>query len=169
MSRLESGILQLKQDWCDTTELINGVIQKALPLNIHHTFEFNPNDHIPYFKLDTGLVKEIMRNLLYNALLYTPENSIIHIETVHEGTNCVIIVSDNGTGFPVHEIPYVFNKFYRLPSSKISGSGLGLSIVKGFVEAHNGTIHLENNPSGGARFTIVIPTETSYLKNLKNE
>ena len=78
-------------------------------------------------------------------------------------------VSDNGKGFPENEIQFVFDKFYRLPNSKTGGSGLGLSIVKGFVEAHNGTIILQNNMNSGACFTITIPTETSYLNNLKNE
>jgi len=67
------------------------------------------------------------------------------------------------------EIPLVFDKFYRIPNSRTGGSGLGLSIVKGFTEAQNGTVKLENNQFGGATFTIVIPAETSYLNNLKNE
>jgi two-component system sensor histidine kinase KdpD len=81
----------------------------------------------------------------------------------------VITVSDNGNGFPAEEITLVFDKFYRLPNTVTSGSGLGLSIVKGFVEAQNGVVKLENNQSGGATFTIEIPAETSYLNNLKNE
>ena len=60
------------------------------------------------------------------------------------------------------------DKFYRLKNSKTGGTGLGLSIVKGFVEAHQGIVVLENVPHG-ARFTIEIPAEVSYIKNLKNE
>jgi two-component system sensor histidine kinase KdpD len=63
----------------------------------------------------------------------------------------------------------VFDKFYRSPNTKAGGTGLGLSIVKGFVEAHNGTIALKNNLPNGAIFTIQIPAETSYINNLKNE
>ena len=63
----------------------------------------------------------------------------------------------------------VFEKFYRLKYSKSGGTGLGLSIAKGFVEAHYGTITLENGSTGGAKFTINIPTEKSYLNDLKNE
>jgi two-component system sensor histidine kinase KdpD len=78
-------------------------------------------------------------------------------------------VEDSGNGFPENEIDKVFDKFYRLKNSNTGGTGLGLSIVKGFVEAQNGTIKLENLEEGGARFTIEIPAETSYLNNLKNE
>jgi two-component system sensor histidine kinase KdpD len=63
----------------------------------------------------------------------------------------------------------VFDKFYRLQGSKPGGTGLGLSIARGFVEAHGGTISLENLPVCGAKFTINIPTEVSYLSGLKNE
>jgi len=63
----------------------------------------------------------------------------------------------------------VFDKFYRLKNSQAGGTGLGLSIVKGFTEALNGTVELKNIAPHGAKFTIIIPAETSYLKNLKNE
>ena len=63
----------------------------------------------------------------------------------------------------------VFDKFYRLKDAKTGGTGLGLSIVKGFTEAMGGSITLSNVTTGGAKFTIDIPAETSYLKNLKNE
>jgi len=63
----------------------------------------------------------------------------------------------------------VFEKFYRSPNTKRGGIGLGLSVVKGFVEAHNGKVKLENNKNGGATFTVEIPAETSFLNNLKDE
>lgn len=170
MSRLESGILQLKKDWSDTNELINGVIQKITPMNNNnHKIDFQPNENLPFFKLDIGLMEEIMRNLIHNALLYTPAKTIIKIDNNNNFNSCIISVSDNGKGFPENEIQFIFDKFYRLQNSKTGGSGLGLSIVKGFVEAHNGTLKLENIATGGAKFTIEIPAETSYLKNLKNE
>ncbi len=66
---------------------------------------------------------------------------------------------DRGPGFPEKEISLIFNKFYRVEGSKAGGTGLGLSIAKGFVEAHKGTITVENRQNGGAKFTIKIPTE----------
>lgn len=169
MSRLETGMLQLKLDWCDTNELINGVIEKIATLNTDHIIYFQPKENLPFFKLDIGLIEEIMRNLILNALLYTPIKSIITIETSYQDSLFNLTISDNGSGFPETEIDFAFDKFYRLPNTKTGGCGLGLSIVKGFVEAHNGKIKLENNATGGARFNIEILVETSYLKNLKNE
>jgi two-component system sensor histidine kinase KdpD len=140
------------------------------------------------YKLDYGLIEQVLYNLLYNASIYTPEYADIfitaknnseklyqldtltieHSEIKKESNHLALIIEDRGPGFPQEEIEKVFNKFYRLSHSKTGGTGLGLSIVKGFVEAHNGTVILENVPHG-ARFTIEIPAETSYMNNLKNE
>ena len=169
MSRLETGMLKLKQDWCDINELIYTVIEKINPIKKEHIINFIPDEKLPLFKLDAGLMEEIIQNLVTNAVLYTPKNTIITVEASYEFNNCVLSISDNGKGFPENEIQFVFDKFYRLPNTKTGGSGLGLSIVKGFIEAHNGTIKLENKINSGACFTITIPTETSYLNNLKNE
>jgi len=91
-----------------------------------------------------------------------------HSEVKRETNSLVLLIEDQGAGFPPEELEKVFDKFYRLTNTRTGGTGLGLSIVKGFVEAHNGTIVLENVPHG-ARFTIEIPAETSYINNLKNE
>ena len=169
MSRLETGMLKPKIDWCDINELIYTVIQKITPVKNNHTISFIPNEKLPLFKLDAGLIGEVIQNLVTNAIVYTPKDTIIKIDASHQDDNCVFSVSDNGNGFPENEIRFAFDKFYRLPNTKTGGSGLGLSIVKGFVEAHNGTIKLKNNNNSGAHFTITIPTETSYLNYLKNE
>lgn len=170
MSRLETGMLKLKRDWCDVNELIYTVIQKNTSAKQHHTIHFIPNEKLPLFKLDAGLIEESIQNLVSNAIQYTPEGSTITIEVKLESDTCIFSVSDTGNGFPENEIQLVFDKFYRLPNTKTGGSGLGLSIVKGFVEAHNGKITLKNNSNhSGACFLISIPTETSYINHLKNE
>ena len=168
ISRIESGTIQPKLVWCDLNDLINSIIQK-LSIKSEKTIHFIPNDSLPFFKLDGGFMEQIIHNLLHNSIVYTPENTIIEIFVKHQSEKCVIIISDNGVGFSESQIPLVFDKFYRIPHSKVGGSGLGLSIVKGFVESQKGTILLTNNENGGATFTIEIPAETSYINNLKNE
>lgn len=169
MSRLESGMLKLHLDWCDVNELVYDTIKKLDNSGSKQTIDFIPGVNLPLFKLDTILIQEVILNLLYNALLYTPDNSIIEIWTSYEDEKCKIVIIDNGTGFPDSEIENAFNKFYRLSGSKPGGTGLGLSIAKGFVEAHNGSIKLDNLLIGGAKFTIEIPAETSFINHLKNE
>jgi two-component system, OmpR family, sensor histidine kinase KdpD len=82
---------------------------------------------------------------------------------------CVITIADDGSGFPEEEIDKVFDKFYRLQNSKTGGTGLGLSIVKGFVEAQNGVITLENREEGGSLFTIGFPAMVINTKEISNE
>lgn len=169
MSRLESGMCKLKLDWCDVNELAFGLIGKMDFQNEKHSIQFEPNDNLPLFKLDAGLIEEVIRNLLANALLYTPYNSTIILHIAYQNDSCVLTISDNGPGFPESEMAAVFDKFYRMPNTKTGGIGLGLSIVKGFVEAHNGTISLTKSLPSGACFTCTIPTETSFINFLKNE
>lgn len=169
MSRLESGFLQVKKDWCDVHDLIYKTLhQLEIPLQNFNLAVFIP-ENFPLFKLDFGLMEHVLFNLISNAVNHTPLDSKITIQASVENDELVISVADNGPGFPQKEIDNVFDKFYRLQGSKPGGTGLGLSIARGFVEAHGGTITLNNLPVCGAKFTITIPTEVSYLSGLKNE
>jgi len=157
MSRLESGFIQPKKDWHDIHEMAFSILhQLEEPLFLRKA-EVAISESFPPVRLDYGLMEQVLYNLLLNAALYTPEGSRIRISAECCDELLVIIVEDDGPGFPEEEIDKVFDKFYRLKDSRIGGSGLGLSIVKGFVEAHNGTIALSNRPSGGARFLISLP------------
>ncbi len=168
MSRLESGMLRLRPDWSDMGDVVHSVFRKLLPEGDRRLM-YLPDDNLPLFRFDAGIVEQILNNLIHNALHHTPEHTGIRIGVMHRGEACVITVSDRGPGFPPHEIDRVFDKFYRLPGDTTGGTGLGLSIVKGFVEALNGTVTLENMPEGGACFTVTFPAETTYMNLLKNE
>jgi two-component system sensor histidine kinase KdpD len=168
MSRLESGMFKLKEDWVDTNELIFSVIQKFENTH-HHSVVFHADENLPLFKYDRILIGQVLYNIINNAFIYTPEFSKIEISASQEEDLLCIIIKDDGPGFPEKEIPFVFDKFYRLPHSKSGGSGLGLSIAKGYIEAHNGTVELKNKEVGGAVFTIKIPAEISYINLINNE
>ncbi len=168
MSRLETGNLKLKKDWCDVSELVFMVINKTRNTDTH-TIDFIPDEKLPLFKLDVGLMETALYSVVNNAVRYTPASTIIRIETKLNGEELIIVVSDNGLGIPIDEQERVFEKFHRLPSAGTGGTGLGLSIAKGIVEAHNGIMRLTHSKEGGAEFRMVLPAEVSYLKNLKNE
>lgn len=169
MSRLESGFIQPKKDWCDINEVVYDIVKRIEENKITQAIHISINPDLPFFKIDEGMLEQILYNLLNNAALYTPVDSTIYISATCHIDVLELIVEDNGKGFPPEEISYVFDKFYRLKNSGTGGTGLGLSIVKGFTEAMKGTVRLENRSTGGARFIITIPAETNYLKNLKNE
>ncbi|MGZ4037149.1 MAG: sensor histidine kinase [Bacteroidia bacterium] len=173
MSRLESGFIRPKKDWCDVHELVYSVVNQLDEALKNHKVNVELARDLPLVKLDFGLMQQVLNNLVSNAGLYTPDGSQIDIKAGIEkkaGVELIrISIEDNGKGFPANEIDKVFQKFYRLKNSKTGGTGLGLSIVKGFVEAHEGTIRLTNVASGGAAFIIEIPVETSYINSQKNE
>lgn len=169
MSRLESGAFKIKKNWCNVEELIYTVIKQVEPIAGTHTISVHVPETIPLFKLDFGLMEQVLYNLLSNAIHYTPDGTGIIVTADCIADKLMLTVADNGKGFPEREIDQVFSKFYRLKGSRPGGTGLGLSIAKGFVEAHGGTIALTNLPLSGALFTIEIPTEVSYLTGLKSE
>ena len=168
MSRLESGILKINSDWADLNELIYSVIRKVPEVEKHQVL-FLADDKAPLFKLDSGFIETTLYCLIQNAVRYTAEGSEIQILTRYEDEWLEILVSDSGQGIPEEESDMVFEKFYRRANSGNGGTGLGLSIAKGLVEAHRGEIIVRKSKQGGAEFVIRIPTEVSYLKNLKNE
>lgn len=169
MSRLEAGFIQPKKDWCDVSELVYSVTNR-LELDLKsHKLVIEIPENLPLFKLDFGMMDQIIYNLVNNAVQHTAAGSLISIKANCIQEHCILTISDTGKGFPANETDKVFDKFYRLPNSPTGGIGLGLSIVKGFVQAHEGSIQLKNRSTGGAEFIIVLPAETSYLKDIKYE
>ncbi len=169
MSRLESGIFRIKKDWCDVSEIIYKTLQR-LEFNLKkYKVAVEIPEQLPLFMLDFGLMEQVLYNLILNVTQHTPEDTVITIQANGVRDKLVLIIADNGSGFPENEIEKVFDKFYRLKGSGSGGTGLGLSIVKGFVEAHHGTIKLENLPVRGSKFTIEILTEKSYINKIKDE
>ena len=180
MSRLESGYIQPNFDWCDVKELVYNVLD-ALNENLtQHKIAIKTNDYLPLFKLDYGLMEQVLYNLIYNASQYTPAGATITITIDYqpevileyepeEAITLIISIADDGHGFPDDEIDKVFDKFYRLQHSKTGGTGLGLSIVKGFVEAQHGKVTVENRVEGGALFQLKFHATVMHTKNISNE
>ncbi len=169
MSRLESGVFALKPDWVDVNELVYGTLRLLEPGIAKYRVSVFIEDSMPLVKLDINLMRQVLYNLINNIVQHTPEGTDVIVRTEYQDDRFRLMVSDTGPGFPTDEIAHVFDKFYRLQRSRPGGTGLGLSIVKGFVEAHGGTVTLRNLPLSGAEFTIDIPAEATYLNSLKNE
>ena len=163
MSRLESGRITPKLDWSDLHDIINKVLDNLSNELSRFELQVVISNDMPLVKIDFGLIEQVIQNLLLNATQNSPEKSSIRIKIFHDNGFLVIQLMDRGKGFPESELPYVFDKFYRCKDAKTGGTGLGLSIVKGFVEAHEGTVSANNRRNGGAIFTIKIPAEISVM------
>jgi two-component system sensor histidine kinase KdpD len=166
MSRLESGRITPRMDWCDVHDLVNKVTDNLRTELTSFNLLIVIPDNMPLVKLDFGLMEQVLHNLVYNACQYVTKNTNLRIKTYYDHGNFVLEVMDRGPGFPKEALAYIFNKFYRVEGSVTGGTGLGLSIVKGFVEAQRGTVAVENRRNGGARFTIKIPSEIPEIENM---
>jgi two-component system sensor histidine kinase KdpD len=157
MSRLESGRLQLKLEWCDVREIIGVAAHRLETCLKERSLVIDIQPDLPLVKLDFALIEQVLANLLDNACNYTPPGIEIRIKATHRDDLCEITVSNNGPPIPTDDLERIFDKFYRIPGQPITGTGLGLPISRGLVEAHGGTLMAENRPKGGVRFTIRIP------------
>jgi two-component system, OmpR family, sensor histidine kinase KdpD len=169
MSRLESGRITPRPDWCDVHDLANKIAANLKQeLSPFQFLTVIPPD-MPLVQIDFGLIEQALHNLVLNATQNAPAGTNIRIKFFYDNGSLIVKVMDRGKGFPESELPSVFNKFYRGKDASAGGTGLGLSIVKGFVEAHQGSVIAENRQNGGAIFTIKIPVKISALDQFSKQ
>ncbi|MEZ5069577.1 MAG: ATP-binding protein [Bacteroidales bacterium] len=166
MSRLESGHISVRPDWYDLTDLVNKLSEDLKEDLAPFDFQIRIPQAMPLVKIDYGLMEQVLYNLLFNATQYTPEGSAILLRIDYRNGELVMEVEDEGPGFPEEELKNVFRKFFRVDQRRTGGLGLGLSIVKGFVQAHGGTIEVTNGSGSGAHFLLRIPTQKQDLDTL---
>ena len=156
MSRLNSGMLALKVDWCDVADLIGVVLQKVVRPLGQHVIKTQIPENLPEVKIDFRLMEHAIANLIVNASAYSPSGTEILVSAESFGEAVKIRVDDSGPGIPESHRTEIFEKFFRLPGTPAGGTGLGLSIVKSIVEANGGTVGVETNKKGGASFVITL-------------
>lgn len=170
MVRLESGILKPNMKWCDIQDIIGVVLKETRDAQQEHPLKINIPPDIPFVMADFILIEQVIMNLLENAVKYSPPGSEISISAHFHDRMLIVAVIDSGPAVPKIEQEHIFDKFYRLHSSKnTSGTGLGLSICKGIIEAHGGRIWVDSSSECGNRFTFSLPvseqpSEQSYAK-----
>lgn len=111
--------------------------------------------------IDRQRVGQVLRNLISNAINFTPEGGEITLSMECRDSDIAISVADTGPGIPQEDLPYIFERFYRVDKSRsrtTGGSGLGLTIAKRLVEAHGGQLIVESTPGRGSRFTFTVPS-----------
>ncbi|RLB83216.1 MAG: hypothetical protein DRH17_03160 [Deltaproteobacteria bacterium] len=119
-------------------------------------------EDLPSFSGDRGGMEAIFVNLISNAIKYTPKGGSVNVILYKAGKDIRFKVVDSGIGIPPEDIDRIFEKFYRIKTEQtqsIAGSGLGLSIVKGIVDAHRGSIHVESEAGKGTTFIVSLPVE----------
>ena len=115
-----------------------------------------PSDPI-LVRMDFSLMQHALANLLLNAVMHTPSSTPIEVRARVGNDAALVEVADRGPGIASDVMPRIFDKFFRSSNAPTGGSGLGLTIAKGFVQAHGGTLSVSNRPGGGALFTLSLP------------
>jgi two-component system sensor histidine kinase KdpD len=160
MSRIEAGALRLQKREYALSEVINSILSRLAPRTQSHTVHVAIPPDLPLVPLDYVSFEQIITNLVDNAVKYSPPHTEILIEARTVGSFVEIGVSDQGRGIPAEAQQAVFEKFYRASGgSYVPGSGLGLSIVKGFVEAHGGHAWIGSRAGGGTSVKFLLPLE----------
>jgi len=158
-TRLESGTLKPRLDWCDARDLVNAALDGVRDELAVHPLEVILPEDMPPVRADFALTEQALANLLLNAARHTPAGTAVFLTAGIErsGTRAFFTVADRGPGFPLTMRERLFKKFERGDAARAGGLGLGLSIVRGFVVAQGGDIVVGENPGGGAVFTLYLP------------
>jgi two-component system sensor histidine kinase KdpD len=166
MSRLESGRITARPDWCDVHDIANKIADNLIQELLNFNFQTVIPDDMPMVYIDFGLTEQILHNLVLNATQNAPKGSTIRVKFFYDNGSLTIQVMDRGKGFSDSELSSVFNKFYRGKDAVAGGTGLGLSIVKGFTEAQQGKVTVANRQNGGCIFTILLPVRISEMNQI---
>jgi two-component system phosphate regulon sensor histidine kinase PhoR len=128
-------------------------------------------DSTLWMKMDILLFEQAVANLIDNAIKYSPDGSVVRVESRMEGSELKLLFQDEGIGIEKKHIPRIFERFYRVDkarSRKLGGTGLGLAIVKHIVQAHGGRIYVESIPGKGSTFTLLFPASEVEISTSKS-
>lgn len=158
MARVESGALHITKKAVDLRDLIGTTVNQMEKVLKDHRIKINIATGVPEIALDYVLIMLVLKNVLDNAAKFTPANKEIIITAEKKDGVVEIKISDEGIGIPVADLDHVFDKFYRIKRPQnYEGTGLGLSVCRGIIEAHQGKIRAENRETGGTVITITLP------------
>jgi two-component system sensor histidine kinase KdpD len=170
MTRLESGILKLNQEWCDVQDIIGVALREIQEILQERHLQIDIPPVLPLVKADFALMEHVMINLLENAAKYSPPDGSITISVWRSNNTLLVTIADHGSAITVPDRGRVFDKFYRGESSKhLSGTGLGLSICKGIIDAHGGQIWVDSSSENGNRFTFSLPIPEQPIEPTNSE
>jgi two-component system OmpR family sensor kinase/two-component system sensor histidine kinase BaeS len=171
LSQADANKLALDLHPVQLDDLVNNTVAKfdSLAEAEGVTLKVDMAADLPLVLADSGRLSQVLHNLLNNALVHTSKGGQITIQTAHRNDKVSLQVKDTGDGIPVENLPYIFNRFYRVDASRNrnkGGTGLGLAIVKALVEAHGGRISVTSlgKPGQGSTFIVELPA----LKSVKS-
>ncbi|HOU14852.1 MAG TPA: PAS domain S-box protein [Anaerolineae bacterium] len=167
LARLESGQLQLNKQRIDLAQLTHAVVEAMKGRFVHHTVKSVFPAAPLLADVDPKYIAELLRNLIDNAIKYSPGGGEIVVAGEISGDHIVIRVSDHGIGIPQEALGKIFERFYRVDndiSRRISGVGLGLPLSQGIAMAHGGYIKVESALGQGSTFSLILPSSITHAQ-----
>ncbi|MBX6772494.1 MAG: DUF4118 domain-containing protein [Chloroflexi bacterium] len=162
LSQIATGTLRMERQHYPLAALVEEVLARLQPLLVSHPVAVEIPEDLPPVPVDYVAIDRVLSNLLENVARHTPPGTTACITARHEGDRVIMTVADNGPGIPPADLPRVFDAFYRGRSrgnSSPRGTGLGLAVARGLVEAHGGTMTVASLPGGGTTFTLTLPLD----------
>jgi two-component system sensor histidine kinase KdpD len=165
MSRIEEGALKPDTDLYPLTALVQDVLDRLQPLLQGREVTLHLAQDLPPIELDYLHIDQVITNLVENAVHYTPPGSPLEVSAQRDGQQVLLSIADRGPGIPPDQLEHIFDKFYRVLNDQRGrpfegyppGSGLGLAVCRGLVEAHGGTIWAQPREGGGVTFFVAFP------------
>ncbi len=167
VARLESGKVVPRMDWNDLRDVAQTALRELQRELSKHPVTLCLRPEPLLARCDFSLLQHALANLLVNAACHTPPGTSIELKAELRDGSAALVVADRGPGIAPELLPRIFDKFVRSPSAPAGGSGLGLTIAKGFIEAQGGTIAAANRPGGGAEFALTLPATGTIEPNIQ--
>jgi signal transduction histidine kinase len=159
ISEAETGTMKLVLEQVNLAELIHEVTD--LYEHVAEEAKVGVTTHVPQdiaLRADRVRLRQVVANLVDNAIKYTPSGGRVEIEADRGERQAILLLRDTGVGIPIEELPRIWDRLYRGDKSRSQrGLGLGLSLVKAVVQAHQGRVEASANPGGGSIFTLYLP------------
>lgn len=169
-SKIEAGRFTVNKSHSDLGKIIADVVKTFLPQaekkQVNLSFQSSP---LPPIELDPIRITQVINNLVSNSLKFTNAGGKIQIQATQRGNSVVVSISDTGIGIPQDKQKDLFSKFYQVAktASSTQGTGLGLYLVKGVINAHNGAISLESEEGKGTTISFTLPITPAYSPNFR--
>lgn len=158
ISEAESGTLKLKKENLNLEKLIVSLVEMYSFIGEEKNIIIKLNSEECKVNADPIRIRQAIGNILDNAVKYSPKDSTISVNLKNLADKIALTIKDNGPGIPEEDIPFIWDRLYRSPVTKnIPGTGLGLSLVKAIIMAHNGSIDIETSEDKGSNFKIFFP------------
>ncbi|MCK4274086.1 MAG: PAS domain S-box protein [Dehalococcoidales bacterium] len=169
-SRMEAGLLKLERSPTNISQLIQKVAAEAGIRAGDHKIITKLNDKLPRLNIDVKRIRQVLDNLIDNAIKYSPQGTEVLISAKKNGRELLVSINDQGAGIPAEELTGIFDRMYRIEqrlSSDVDGMGLGLYICQGLVEAHGGRIWAESTVGQGSTIQFTLPITSTVKRKMK--